>query len=1056
MARLEATGALEELLRQQRSLVDQTLYPLLEDAPLGDLLQHFQSTLLALQSQEPSFWQLQVVEFIRNFLKTRVGGCVRDAVRSAASGELQDPEQVVASVRAHVETSCELEDALRQLSSDVEREVNRLTELLSADKENRRRFEDTDDHFLDQFWSRLQKLADTREWQPKSDEEREAEEVEESESCSFEILTFDDDLNDVSRSAVSFPCMEDFPGTIIRMQSTDALERATGLDELMQMPIVEVIHSGPIFPAACSAVVGLFLDIGDIRGVGCDTAERAKSVIFDLMNQVEDAAQFLELYGAVLEFVGLHLEAGKLYLDRQSIFESTDAHSVAVLDCFRVLHALICRVTRHWVYFSSDALARMMYSTFYLLTMYSNTETEVEVKRVSPLLMMSLIDDCPVQWFRLWLLNCPSTRQLFVAMEESGFIADLLQYMSRVRPLALRRLSTGSTDAIEKRAVQSALIVLSYICEYQEGRELLSRWKRVSAHAFIKQRHTSWGRPALETIAAENDSLFRSVQPETTCQDQQEELDADYEHLGAGAVDALILSIASVIVTLPIHSQEIVYVPYDEKWTKAISNSAATYLHAAHGDDLTAVLVKIIDSGWTHSLSSDYSTTELEENNPWFPFRQPKGATEVYLQLLNLAAKSSQQRDVLCSDSELLGSCSLLEKQLRYAFEFVGGSNERILRCELYAFDGHSRQNGSTDTTHVKEPVIKEASDFIITLHNKILQALQDGIKTGSSVPMDFVLISQASWEMINDLETKSVVSTSFGPYRSAASFTEVFAKLMYNLITSNRSRVEVSANSTDVGEMDATAVTCSGQDFAEFFPTDSERKLMNRLYKNYASGLSLDSSPTLLHCIVKKFGRVAMDCFPVTMLMILYPTYGEADILQFLSHCLTSSSGCFLWPRSAATCGDEVDAGNVVSPAMLIAEGVEIIMEREFPLVLQAIDQRQCSLSSLVLRWHTQSFWNYFDWENIVIYTYFSILYGAEFQVYIIVAILKHLEPTMRDLTASHNTQSLLPFLTLIQEPIRNFRFSQWRALLLRLRSEYHEEVRAILLSHKTEQERT
>ncbi|KAE9052439.1 hypothetical protein PR001_g508 [Phytophthora rubi] len=890
MAGLEATGALEELVRQQRSLVDQTLYPLLEDAPLGDLLQHFQSTLLALQSQEPSFWQLQVVEFIRNFLKTRVGGCVRDAVRSAASGELQDPEQVVAGVRARVETSSELEDALRQLRSDVEGEVNRLTELLSAGKENRRRFEGTDDHFLDQFWSKLQKLADTRELQPKSDEEREAEEVEESESCSFEIFTFDDDLNDVSRSAVSFPCMEDFPGTIMRMQSTDALERSTGLDELMQMPIVEIIHSGPIFPAACSAVVGLFLDMDDIRGV------------------------------------------------------------------------------------------------------------------------------------RLWLLNCPSTRQLFVAMEESGFIADLLQYMSRVRPLALRKLSTPSTDAIEKRAVQSALIVLSYMCEYQEGRELLSRWKRVSAHAFIQQRHTSWGRPALETIAAENDSLFRSVQPETVCQDQQEELDADYEHLGAGAVDALILSIASVIVTLPIHSQEIVYAPYDEKWANAISNSAATYLHAAHGGDLTAVLVKIIDSGWMHSSPSDYSTTELEEKNP----------------------------------CELLGSCSLLEKQLRYAFEFVGGSNERILRCELYAFDGHSRQNGSIDTTHVKEPAIKEASDFIITLQSKILQALQDDIKTGSSVPMDFVLISQASWEMINDLETKSVVSTSFGPHRSAASFTEVFAKLMYKLITSNRSRVEVSANSTDVDELDANAVTSSGQDFAEFFPTDSERKLMNRLYKNYASGLSLDSSPTLLHCLVKKFGKVAMDCFPVTMLMILYPTYGEADILQFLSHCLTSPSGCFLWPRSAATRGGEIDAGNVVSPAMLIAEGVEIIMEREFPLVLRVIDQCQCSLLSLVLRWHSQSFWNYFDWENIVIYTYFSILYGAEFQVYIIVAILKHLEPTMRDLTASHNTQSLLPFLTLIQEPIRNFRFSQWRALLLRLRSEYNEEVRAILLSHKTEQERT
>uniref|UniRef100_H3HCJ9 BROMI C-terminal Rab TBC-like domain-containing protein n=1 Tax=Phytophthora ramorum TaxID=164328 RepID=H3HCJ9_PHYRM len=101
--------------------------------------------------------------------------------------------------------------------------------------------------------------------------------------------------------------------------------------------------------------------------------------------------------------------------------------------------------------------------------------------------------------------------------------------------------------------------------------------------------------------------------------------------------------------------------------------------------------------------------------------------------------------------------------------------------------------------------------------------------------------------------------------------------------------------------------------------------------------------------------------------------------------------------------------------PATAIAAGVEIIIEREFPQVLEAIDQCHCSLLSLVVRWHSQNFWNYFDWENIVIYTYFSILYGAEFQVYIIVAILKHLEPTMRELTARHSSRSRAPFLTLI-----------------------------------------
>ncbi|KAF1795390.1 hypothetical protein GQ600_14710 [Phytophthora cactorum] len=99
----------------------------------------------------------------------------------------------------------------------------------------------------------------------------------------------------------SFPCMEDFPTTIRRMQSADVVERAAGLDEFMRMPVVEVVHSGPVFPAACSALVGLFLDT-DI----------------------------------LLEFMGSHLETGELFLYRQDISESTDVRSIAVLDCFRV------------------------------------------------------------------------------------------------------------------------------------------------------------------------------------------------------------------------------------------------------------------------------------------------------------------------------------------------------------------------------------------------------------------------------------------------------------------------------------------------------------------------------------------------------------------------------------------------------------------------------------------------------------------------------------------------------------------------------------------------
>ncbi|KAG3200896.1 hypothetical protein PC128_g4290 [Phytophthora cactorum] len=1335
---MEATGALEELLLEQRTLVNHALYPLLEDMSLGDLLGHFQSTLLDLQHQEPTFWQLQVVEFIRSVLKSRVGSCIDAAVRTATTEVLQDPAHVLNCVKTRVQTSSELQEALIQLQSDVEKEVVRLKEIMNVDVENHLKAPDSDEPFVVKFWEKLQDAVEMRYKQQKHDEERGVEGVEqEFESCSFERLSFDEDFNDMSRSAMSFPCMEDFPTTIRRMQSADVVERAAGLDEFMRMPVVEVVHSGPVFPAACSALVGLFLDT-DIRGERCESAERAKRVAYDLMNQVEDAAQFLELFWAVLEFMGSHLETGELFLYRQDISESTDVRSIAVLDCFRVLHTLLFKIMRHWVYISAEALAQVLHSTFRLLVMYSKGETEAEAKRANPLTMLFLIDDDPVRWFKLWLLNVPSSRQLFVAMDESGFIADILQYLSRARPLAPIKSSNSSVDVIEKRTVQCVLTVLSYICEYQQGRDLVSQWQRLPAHAYIKQRHTSCERAAVESIAAENDSLYHTVQHPVSAEEPRDELEADYKHLGKGVVDAVILSLATIIVTVPCSQKDVMF---NERWTTSISNSVATYLHCADVNDLLPAFTKIIDACWADNSCKMSATSELEEKNPWFPFRQPKSATEVcqlvtdsiskrarrgvlsselqssgqcilrmvmsskavtyavtqtpnsdttelifelckrYLQsqhyeameqgscdssglfdlimdtavipqafkvadkigvinelwkacssfseqsdsrdfprlsslwhstagarnvhdtviantylrnqshefaeqkfrellgclsrrisaqsffdlvgvqatifqiitelqetvdftvalnspddecpsqanaqirrlqwlrcclssqfasssllssdasplvefisetldihrsgfcissnqaedtccvafqlilslvssvlsmlecscllsklkVLSLGDKCTLQRDILYDTSEIMSSCSFLEKQLCYEFEFIGGPSEKLPQCELFAFDVHSRQTIKTHEDSTGKNPDSTISEFAFVLQNKILQAIKDGVEADSSTPMDFVLISQASWELVNDLEAQSVVESPTVSCKSAGTFSAIFARLTYNLVLSKRGRLEPLVKS-NVDEKTMDQTTSSTQNGESFFPADSERKLMNRLYKNYTSGLSLEASPTLLHCIVKKFGKVAMDCFPVTMLMMLYPTYGEADILSFLSHCLASPSAGFLWPRSAAYTVDGVGGNLLTPPAVAIAEGVEIILAREFPQVLQAIDQCHCSLLSLVLRWHSQSFWNYFDWENVVIYTYFSILYGVEFQVYIIVAICRHLEPRMRELTAKHSSQSLAPFLKVIREPIRNFRFSPWRSFLLRLRSEYHEVIDALL----------
>ncbi|KAF1775753.1 hypothetical protein GQ600_3290 [Phytophthora cactorum] len=665
---MEATGALEELLLEQRTLVNHALYPLLED----------------MSHQEPTFWQLQVVEFIRSVLKSRVGSCIDAAVRTATTEVLQDPAHVLNCVKTRVQTSSELQEALIQLQSDVEKEVVRLKEIMNVDVENHLKAPDSDEPFVVKFWEKLQDAVEMRYKQQKHDEERGVEGVEqEFESCSFERLSFDEDFNDMSRSAMRCAKQRnnylDFPTTIRRMQSADVVERAAGLDEFMRMPVVEVVHSGPVFPAACSALVGLFLDT-DI----------------------------------LLEFMGSHLETGELFLYRQDISESTDVRSIAVLDCFRVLHTLLFKIMRHWVYISAEALAQVLHSTFRLLVMYSKGETEAEAKRANPLTMLFLIDDDPVRWFKLWLLNVPSSRQLFVAMDESGFIADILQYLSRARPLAPIKSSNSSVDVIEKRTVQCVLTVLSYICEYQQGRDLVSQWQRLPAHAYIKQRHTSCERAAVESIAAENDSLYHTVQHPVSAEEPRDELEADYKHLGKGVVDAVILSLATIIVTVPCSQKDVMF---NERWTTSISNSVATYLHCADVIDLLPAFTKIIDACWADNSCKMSATSELEEKNPWFPFRQPKSATEV-CQLVTDSISKRARRGVLSSELQSSGQCILRmvmsSKAVTYAVTQTPNSDTTELifeLCKRYLQSQHyeAMEQGSCDSSGLFDLIMDTA-----------------------------------------------------------------------------------------------------------------------------------------------------------------------------------------------------------------------------------------------------------------------------------------------------------------------------------------------------------
>lgn len=264
----------------------------------------------------------------------------------------------------------------------------------------------------------------------------------------------------------------------------------------------------------------------------------------------------------------------------------------------------------------------------------------------------------------------------------------------------------------------------------------------------------------------------------------------------------------------------------------------------------------------------------------------------------------------------VVSACTLLQKQLQHLFEVVGGSSEKVQRCALYEFDPVSTgwgANNANGNAPAQSAIRSGVPPLVQTLLEKMCSSIQGSCDR--SVPLDFVMLSQTSWELI--LETEDTEERA-SPL-SNLELTKVFGRLMYELVASKRSRLAESVSDTARTPLPTSKVEAE-------FPSDAQRKLLNQLYKGYCNRLNLKASPTTLHCIIKKFGRGAIDTFPVTILMVLDQLFSEKEALAFLVHCWSSPDGAFLWPfaaKSAASRDGE-------SPLHKVASAVELILAHE------------------------------------------------------------------------------------------------------------------------------
>ncbi|XP_006879052.1 PREDICTED: protein broad-minded [Elephantulus edwardii] len=115
----------------------------------------------------------------------------------------------------------------------------------------------------------------------------------------------------------------------------------------------------------------------------------------------------------------------------------------------------------------------------------------------------------------------------------------------------------------------------------------------------------------------------------------------------------------------------------------------------------------------------------------------------------------------------------------------------------------------------------------------------------------------------------------------------------------------------------------------------------------------------------------------------------------------------------------------------------IEMLLKTEVPLVFSAFHMSGFAPSQICLQWITQCFWNYLDWIEICHYIATCVFLGPDYQVYICIAIFKHLQQDILEHTQAQDLQVFLK-----EEALHGFRVSNYFEYMEILEQNYRPVV--------------
>uniref|UniRef100_A0A8C4ECP3 Protein broad-minded n=1 Tax=Dicentrarchus labrax TaxID=13489 RepID=A0A8C4ECP3_DICLA len=214
----------------------------------------------------------------------------------------------------------------------------------------------------------------------------------------------------------------------------------------------------------------------------------------------------------------------------------------------------------------------------------------------------------------------------------------------------------------------------------------------------------------------------------------------------------------------------------------------------------------------------------------------------------------------------------------------------------------------------------------------------------------------------------------------------------------------------------------------------------LTQLMKHVKIFLSTQRVKTTSELITQQDGYPGHDWLASTVFLIMAgDTDRSLSLLLNLSSLLISA---FIWPariHASVHVPVEVAESGITPVYWCTAHYVEMLLKAEVPLVHSAFRMSGFTPSQMCLHWLTQCFWNFLDWTEICHYISTCVVMGPDYQVYMCVAIFKHLQPDILQRTQSQELQVFLK-----EEPIQGFKVSNYLEFMEELERSYRDVVLA------------